>query len=158
MSDDQPGQTPPAGSSNEMPQWVKDELASVRNEAAQRRVEKNAAVTAHTEALAQVTALTDAKTAAEKAAADHAFELTKLKVALAAKVPGEQAAEFASRLRGSTEDELKADAENALKLFGGGKPARATDPSQGRGNNGPAASTPQSEFAQMLGQLPIFNK
>ena len=57
--------------------------------------------------------LADARTAAEKVATDSQAEAMRLRVALAKSLP----ADMADRLRGSTKEELEADADALLKLF-----------------------------------------
>lgn len=66
--------------------------------------------------------------------------LAKLNAAIEAGVPSDKLKSVASRLNGTTPEELKADVEEVKTLFGIGEPdARtlATDPSQGKGS-GPA--------------------
>lgn len=148
----------------ETPDWVpgdaRELISKANNQAARFRTEKNQAVEAHTQALNQVQELTDKNAAAERERDELKSQLVKLNVALAAGVPGERAAEFAARLVGNNEEELKADAEKALALFGNSKnttSTRASDPSQGRGNPATPA-TPQQEFAQLMSGLSIFQK
>lgn len=159
MSETDAGQvTPPAGTP-EAPQWARDAITKANNEAAKYRTEKNAAVQAHTEALTQLAQVTDGKSAAEQARDTAANELSKLSIALDALVPGGRVSTIAARLQGSTEAELKADAQKLVEEFGlNSQTPRYVDPSQGRGADSPVPSTPQSEFAQMLGGLDIFRK
>lgn len=122
----------------ETPDWVPNDarelITKANNQAARYRTEKNQAVEAHTTALNQIQELTDKYDAAEKQRVEAMESLVKLNVALSAGVPGDRAAEFAARLVGNGEDELKADAEKLLSTFTFGGKARATDPSQGQGD------------------------
>lgn len=150
------------GDLNSLPQWARDAISRANNEAAERRVALRQKTDEHTAALAQVQSIADEKAAVEKAANDSKNELLKLSIALDAGVPGERVRSIAARLQGSTEDELKADAQKLVEEFGiNAAPVapRATDPSQGRGNDSPPApNTPQAEFAQLLGGLDIFRR
>lgn len=86
-------------------------------------------------------------------AASAEDQLTRLKVALGAGIPSDQADEFASRLRGDTEDDLKADAANLAKFFqSASTPARRGDPSQGHGSDAAAPADPlQAALMDKLG-------
>lgn len=57
----------------------------------------------------------------------------RLKVALGAGIDSARVDEFASRLRGDSEEEMQEDAEHLAKLFTPAKPERRSDPSQGAG-------------------------
>lgn len=135
---------------------LKSQLADARSEAAKNRVAKRTAVE---EAKAQLEA--DLKAEHEAALAklktEHGdveaqFNESKLRVArLQAALNSvfdettvERVSEMASRLVGSTEEELKADAERAKALFGlDSKPnTPAVDPSQGSGNATPLNGDP----------------
>jgi FKBP-type peptidyl-prolyl cis-trans isomerase len=69
-------------------------------------------------------------------------QLQRLRVALGAGIDPSQVDEFAVRLRGENEDELKADAEKLAKFFTPATPARRSDPSQGAGGHAAPASDP----------------
>lgn len=146
------GTNPPSpGNLNELPQWARDAISKANNEAASFRVQLRDKTNEHTAALEQITALTGEKdlSTAAKSAAETA--LLKMTVALSAGVPGDKAADFAALLQGDTEDALKTHAETVKGLFGSQAPPRATDPSQGRGEeDDSAASTPESAFAAVL--------
>lgn len=154
--------TTPAPDQNEAPQWARDALSKANSEAARYRVERNEYKQQLDSALDQLKALTDSKTAVEQTASTASLELQKLLIALDAGVPGDRARSIAERLQGSTEDELKADAQKLISDFGLNAPAtptRATDPSQGRGvDQQPIANTPQAQFAQLMGQLGYGNR
>lgn len=62
----------------------------------------------------EVQKLSESYTAAEKRAADAETALARYRVAVAKKLP----AELVDRLRGSTEEELAADADSLLQLVG----------------------------------------
>ncbi|MBM7771971.1 hypothetical protein JOD54_002175 [Actinokineospora baliensis] len=136
---------------NDLPEWARNELSSVRQEAATRRVELRAKEADATAALNRVTELTTANADLEAQLVASSAELLRLRIALESGVPGDKAADFAARLKGSTEDELRVDAESAKSLFGASTfSAPAIDPSQGRGNETPVAITPQAAFAEMI--------
>ena len=80
-------------------------------------------------------------------------QLTRLRVALSSGVDSAQADEFASRLRGDTEEDLKKDAESLAKFFqAASTPARRSDPSQGRGGDAqPPADPIQAALIDKLG-------
>lgn len=124
---------------------LREQLKSVREEAAKARVAKREAISnAKTEAQAEF----DVKLAEmRKQQDDFGVELNKSKLtnaqltaALNAVVPEakNRVVEIASRLIGSTEDELAKDADRVKALFGldTKQPPRTpvTDPSQGQGN------------------------
>jgi hypothetical protein len=76
----------------------------------------------------------------------------RLKVALGAGIDSGRVDEFASRLRGNTEEEMQADAEHLAKLFTPIKPERRSDPSQGAGADSlPAANSLQAALQSKLG-------
>lgn len=131
-------------------QFLSGELSKVRGEAAQARVAKRQAVeTTKAETEALLKAEYEAKMAdTEKTKNDLEVEVgnskvvvAKLTAALNAVVPDakERITQVASRLIGSTEEELAADADRVKQIFGlePTAPARipATDPSQGTGGN-----------------------
>ncbi len=76
-------------------------------------------------------------------AAESEKGLMRLRVALGAGVESSRIDEFASRLRGDTEDELKKDAAELQRLFAlNNKPERRADPSQGAGREQQPVSDP----------------
>lgn len=142
---------------DELPTWARESLTKANKEAAAKRVENKelkAQLAEVSEQIAkyesQIKTLMDEK--AELAAKVEAgsLELLKLRVTLAAGIPGEHAAEFAGRLKGSTEEELKADAEKIAELFKAASKTPAVDPSQGYGDGNSANQTPADLFAQSL--------
>lgn len=145
MSDDGTAPTPSAPAntgSTEAPEWIVKELSGVRSEAAARRVEAREASDKLGEAQTQLQALTTEKEEAATKASTAEQNLLKLKVAIQAGVPGDQAADFAELLQGSTEDELKVYAGKLRSFGGSNQPPRATDPSAGHG-----AGTPVSDLS-----------
>src|SRR5690606_34672054 len=108
---------------DELPTWARESLTKENKEAAAKRGE-NKELTAQlaevSEQIAkyesQIKALADEKAELATKAEAGSLALLKLRVTLAAGVPGEHAAEFAGRLKGSTEEELKADAEKIAEL------------------------------------------
>lgn len=88
----------------------------------------------------EVEKLTEAKEGLLHRASSAEDNLNRLRIALGAGVAPSQVDEFASRLRGSNEEELKADAEKLAVFFTSQQtPPRRGDPSQGAG--GDTAST-----------------
>lgn len=151
---------PTGQNNNDAPQWARDQITSANNEAAQRRIELRNKETELAAALAQVQTLQDEKASAVAEAIGTKNELLKLNIALGMGLPGERALSVAGRIKGATEDELKADAAALVADFGLNQPVpqpRATDPSQGRGgDSAPTPNTPQAEFASMLSGLGMF--
>lgn len=140
MSDDnQSATTTPSAQQNaELPEWARRTIAEANAEAAKYRVKaQTAADEAKAETKAaydkQLQALASEKTSISEERDKAVIESTKLKVTIAAQVPGEQAVQFANLLQGSTEDELKTHAETLKSMFNVKTSARATDPSQGLG-------------------------
>lgn len=133
--------------------WAQKLIRDTRSEAADYRTRlrqeseaKEAAVKQLEELKTQHQTLTDELGIAKLGSA-------KVQVALEAGLGGDQALLFADRLRGNTVEELKADAEQALKLFNTTARTSATDPTQGLGS-APKPTTEQimgDFFAQQLG-------
>lgn len=152
MSDTAPVVTPETTPTpkDEAPEWARKEIKDANDEAARRRVENRTLSEQLTTVTGQVQTLTEQKVSAEDRANTAEANYLKLNVALSAGVPGEQAAEFASLLQGSTEQELKDHAEK-IRKFGGPQQGRLPfDPSQGLGGNDNAPLTPEAEFAALL--------
>jgi len=158
MSDDNQSATNTTGTQNTdaLPDWARRAISDANAEAAKYRLK---AQTAAEEAKAetkkayddQLRALASEKTSISEERDKANIGLTKLKVAIAAEVPGEQAVVFADLLKGNTEDELKAHADQLKSMFG--TPAgrqRATDKSQGAGGNASGVKTPAELFADMV--------
>lgn len=140
MSDEavnETAQTTEVTTEDAVPEWVREKLTKANNEAAKyRQRAKEASQQAQYEAdekySAQIKELTDAKASTDAELENVRLEATKLKAALSVGIPGESASEFADLLKGSNEEEILSHAEKVKELFGAsGKPARATDPTQG---------------------------
>lgn len=137
---------------SDLPQWAQDELKSVRDEAAKYRTEKASAVeAAKAEAesswQAKVEELETALAEKESSVTETRTEVTKLKAALGAGIEGDKVLSFASLLKGESEEELKAHADEVKQLFAASEPATpattpAVDPSQGSGNPLPLNGDP----------------
>ena len=158
MSDDNKSATTDTGTQNQsdLPEWGRRAISDANAEAARYRLAaKTAADDAKAAAKAefdkQLQVLVSEKTSIAGERDNAVTGLTKLKVAIAADVPGEQAVVFADLLQGSTEDELKAHAAQLKEMFGtpAGK-QRATDKSQSAGNNAGGVKTPGELFADMV--------
>lgn len=134
---------------DDLPGWARDALSKANNEAANYRVQLRNKETEATTALNELAAMKDKLTAAETVGVNTQTEFTKLKVALAAGIPGDKAVDFAALLKGATEEELKAHADTVKGLMGTPHKDAATDDSQGHGTDSPA-NTPEAAFAQMV--------
>jgi hypothetical protein len=151
------GQEPEAGSTPDELAVLREKLAKANAEAAGYRVRAKEAVAEErarvsAEFAEQISALTDEKTALTGQFNDAQMGLTKLRVALAAGIPGESAADFADLLKGSTEEEITAHAEKVKGLFGKQAPVktvRPVDPAQGR-SGGSNDDAPEAVFARFL--------
>lgn len=159
------GGTPNPGEQNSqredqstLPEWARNAISRGNNESAEWRVKFRNKEAEHTATLTELATLKETVATSQESATKATTELLKLSVALAAGIPGEKAAAFAARLQGTTEDELKADAESLKGVFPTDSVSDATDPSQGRGASTPLS--PEAAFAAMLkGQLdPLLNK
>lgn len=151
MSDTAPVVTPETTPTpkDEAPEWARKEIKDANEEAARRRVENRTLSEQLTTVTGQVQTLTEQKVSAEDRASTAEANYLKLNVALSAGVPGEQAAEFASLLQGSTEQELKDHAEK-IRKFGGPQGRLPYDFSQGLGGDDNTPLTPEAEFAAVL--------
>lgn len=132
--------TPPANNPGDvLPQWARDQITKANNEAAKYRVEKNDAVAAATAASqaefeTKIAAINESNAKTASDLEETRIQNIKLTAALTVGIPGESAAEFASLLKGTTQEEISTHAEKVKKLFGTQAPAqRAVDPSQGSG-------------------------
>jgi len=121
--------------SDQLPEWAREKLSKANAEAAKYRTERNAAQEAldaakafETQLSAEATSHLETKTALEAAT----LNLLKLTAALEAGVPADKANQVASRIQGTTADEIKADAQVVVGLLGASAPAARTpavDPS-----------------------------
>lgn len=137
-----PADSSPATTSGELPDWAKQKIADLNAEAAKYRVQKNDAVEAgKTEVrLEYEQKLAEAQSRYEQLVTDKSnadLALTRIDVALGiAGLPTSKVKQVASLLHGTTEAELRSHAEEVKSLLQISEPApaRAVDPSQGRGN------------------------
>jgi len=159
MSDDNKTatETPvePAKQQEVIPEWARKQISEANAEAAKYRTERNN-IEAETKAAlsadfdTQFKTLSDEKSAITAERDTATSQLTKLKVALAAGIPGETAVEFAALLQGNDEDELTAHAGKLKEMFGApGKASRAIDPSHGAGANNTSLSG-ADQFAALI--------
>lgn len=134
----------------ELPQWAQDQLSRARNDAASYRTKLRETEAARDSLQTSLDAETKKVNDLTVERDDAKLFGLKLDAALEAQVPGDALKVFADRLRGSTPDELKADAETLKKSgFGAATTGRATDRSAGLGNDKP--STPENQFADFIG-------
>jgi hypothetical protein len=137
-----------------LPDWARKQISEANAEAAKYRTERNN-IEAETKAKltadfdTQFKTLSDEKSAITAERDSAASELTKLKVALAAGIPGETAAEFAALLQGKDNEELTAHAMKLKEMFGSpNKTPRAIDPSHGASGKG--ATSGADQFAALI--------
>lgn len=137
---------------SELPEWAQNELSRARNDAASYRTKLRETETARDNFEKTLNEETTKITALQSEVDDLKLNSAKFDVALEAfDVKGDQVKAFADRLRGSTPDELKADAKSVLDTFGiapGKTTSRATDRSAGLGNDKPP--TGESAFADAV--------
>lgn len=114
-----------------------------------------------TKATTLETQLTDERTAWTNKEADYttkissaSVELARFRAAALSGVSADRIDDFASRLRGSTPEELQEDAARLAEMFavsnGGTNANRGVDPSQGRGNSSSTPTSPGEAFAGFL--------
>jgi hypothetical protein len=136
-----------------VPDWARKQISEANAEAAKYRTERNN-IEAETKAKltadfdTQFKTLSDEKSAITAERDSAASELTKLKVALAAGIPGETAVEFAALLQGKDTDEMTAHATKLKEMFGAPKSQKAIDPSHGASGQGAASGADQ--FAALI--------
>ncbi len=137
-----------------LPDWARKQISEANSEAAKYRNERNnieadtkAALTADFDA--QFKTLSDEKSAITAERDTATTQLNKLKVALAAGIPGETAVQFAALLQGNDEAELTAHAATLKEMFGApGKAARPVDHSHGASGN--TSLTGADQFAALI--------
>ena len=146
------------GDLNTLPQWARDAISRANNEAAKFRTERNEFRDQATAHLTEVDRVKGELATVKDTAAKAALQSVKLEVALAAGIPGENAAAFAARLQGTTKEELEADAKDLTGVFPTEVVSSATDPSQGRGADTPL--TPEDAFKGTIAGLlgPMINR
>lgn len=127
----------------ELPQWARDQITKANNQAAKYRTEKNEAVEAAKKEVEDSFAskIEELEAAGQKAndevtASRH--EVDRIKAALEAGIATDKVLSFADLLKGENPDELRSHAESLKELFvtnEAPRASKATDPSQGQGNN-----------------------
>lgn len=158
------------GSEELSPEALRAELTRARQEAARYRFRarefsddetykraKDAVAAlekAENEKKTETQRLTEEKEGLLHRASSAEQDLVRLRVALGVGIPSDQADEFASRLRGDSEDDLKKDAEQLARFFSPATstPARRGDRSQGAGADAqPPADPLQAALEEKLG-------
>lgn len=135
----------------ELPEWAQNELSRARNDAATYRTKLRETEKSLSETQAELNSTVDRTAELEVKLNDVEISGLKLEAALEVGVPGEHLKAFADRLRGNNSDELKADAEAAMAMFGvtqSNTQARATDPTAGLGNQ--PKKTGESAFGDFV--------
>jgi len=135
---------------SQLSDWARAELSRARQEAASYRVKLRETEQALTTVQTELKSAADRSAELEVQLSDTQLNALKLQTTIEIGVPGEHAITFADRLRGSTAEELKADAEAAKALYGlGNANTRYTDPSAGLGN-GQTKKTPEAAFGEFI--------
>lgn len=127
--------------------WAQKLISDTRSEAADYRTRLRETAEAKAALEAELNELKPQYQTLSTEMEDLRLGSTKLEVALDAGLGGEQAVLFADRLRGTTREELQADAEKALKLFQQPNNRSATDPTQGLG------SAPKPTIDEIMGDF-----
>lgn len=150
-----PVTNPPADTLESLPEWAQKEIKDLRREGQN----KGAKITSLEADL--TTARNDWATKEAtyvQQVATGTTELARYRAAVSSGVPADRVDDFAARLRGSTPEELTADAASLAQMLSVNATTpppvndqRGVDPSQGRGNgtNSPPL-TPAAEFAGMF--------
>jgi hypothetical protein len=128
----------------DLPEFAQKIIKALRSEAATHRHKARVAADKAATLEQETAAMHTAKVNAESGLASARMDLVRLRAALAAGVRPELADEFAARLHGSTEDEIKADAERLKKTLGFGE--RRGDPSQGASGGAAMTDHPMTNF------------
>lgn len=142
-----------AQSVRDLPEWAQNLIKDTRAEAADYRTRlRDAKGEVRGELEAEYKTKFDAVEVAHKDLeskfGDSQLFNDKLSVALDVGLGGTKAKAFAERLRGNTIEELKADAESALEIFGEGvRASSATDLTQGQGTD------PKKTTADIMGDF-----
>jgi len=142
----------------QLPEFARNLITGLRQENAKHRTSKTEAVEAakleaQTAFEAQLAASNTEHEATKGELGTSKLELAKLQAAINSGIPTDKLLTFASRLVGSTEEELKADAEEAKKLYGVTSDS-AVDPSQGRG--GATGGNADTDFGSYV--MSLFDK
>lgn len=127
----------------EIPQWARDQITKANNQAAKYRTEKNEAVEAAKKEVedsfsSKIEELEAAGQKANDEVTASRHEVDRIKAALEAGIATDKVLSFADLLKGENPDELRSHAESLKELFTteeAPRASKATDPSQGQGNN-----------------------
>jgi hypothetical protein len=148
---------PPADTLETLPAWAQKEIRDLRNEAAAKRTRVTAL---EGELASERSTWMTKETTFSQQVADKSLELARYRAAVASNVPADRIDDFASRLRGSTPEELVSDAASLAQMFGTNNSGNVAppvennhgvDPSQGRGNGSDNTPiTPATEFANTI--------
>lgn len=141
----------------DLPQKWQKEIRDLRQECGDKRT-RNSALEAE---IAQVRNESATREAGfTQSLANKDLDIARYRAAVTSGVPASMVDDFASRLRGSTPDELAADAANLAQLFqtntahsDPSQGQRGVDPSQGRGNGDQAPLTPAAQFGAQIADL-----
>jgi hypothetical protein len=128
----------------DLPEFAQKIIKALRSEAATHRHKARMAADKAATLEQETASLHAAKTHAESDLASARMDLVRLRAALAAGVRPELAEDFAARLHGSTEEEIRADAERLKNTFG--VAARRGDPSQGASGGTAMTDHPMTNF------------
>lgn len=142
-----------ANSVSELPEWAQNELSRARNDAASYRTKLRETEAARDDLQKSLDAETAKTGTLQTELDDVKLSSAKFDVALEAyNVNGEQVKAFADRLRGSTSEELSADAKTMMETLNvqtSNNKQRAVDRTAGLGNDKPP--TPDDAFADFVG-------
>lgn len=153
-SQPQPVQPAPveANKLDELPPFWQTEVRNLRREGQN----KGSRITELTQELENArAAATQRETDLKAEIARDRMEHAKFVAVVEAGIPLDRALDIASRLRGETEDELKADAASFGELFRNqSESRRGVDPSQGAGNgSGTAATSVAHQLSSQIAAL-----
>lgn len=125
-----------------LPQWARDQITEANKQAAKYRTEKNDAVEAAKQEVAdsfqdKIRELEAQVESKDGEVSSTRLEVDRIKATLEAGIAADKALSFADLLKGENPEELRSHAEELKKLFANGeepKSSKATDPSQGHGS------------------------
>lgn len=127
-----------------LPDFAQKIIKALRSEAATHRHKARVAADKASILEQETAAMHAAKVHAESDLASAQLDLVRIRAALAAGVRAELAEDFAARLHGTTEDEIRADAARLKTTFG--VTARRGDPSQGASGGASMTDHPMTNF------------
>lgn len=146
--------TPPpttnTSTTDELPDWARQQISSANADAAKYRVQFREADAARQSLQEQVASLTAEKTQVVSDGASIQADFDKLVTAIQAEIPHKHIFAFANTLQGSTAEELTAHADDLKSMFGlREETSAAFDRSQGHGSTS-TASDPATQFASFI--------